>query len=110
MCRRRLSWAWWMNCEISRRPDEWLVFHNMRMESTKNPVIGAAPQGASDIESASRAVRDMFSSIAPRYDLLNHVLSMNVDRLWWNRTARRFPTFCRGRMLACSISAVEPAI
>ena len=62
----------------------------MRMESTKNPVIGAAPQGASDVESASRAVRDMFSSIAPRYDLLNHVLSMNVDRLWWNRTARTF--------------------
>jgi demethylmenaquinone methyltransferase/2-methoxy-6-polyprenyl-1,4-benzoquinol methylase len=62
----------------------------MTVESSKTPVIGAAPQGASDVESASRAVRDMFSSIAPRYDLLNHVLSMNVDRLWWNRTARRF--------------------
>jgi len=37
-------------------------------------------------------VRDMFTSIAPRYDLLNHVLSMNVDRLWWNRTARSFAT------------------
>jgi demethylmenaquinone methyltransferase/2-methoxy-6-polyprenyl-1,4-benzoquinol methylase len=32
----------------------------------------------------------MFSSIAPRYDLLNHVLSLNVDRFWWWRTARRF--------------------
>ena len=32
----------------------------------------------------------MFTSIAPRYDLLNHVLSCNVDRLWWNRTARTF--------------------
>jgi demethylmenaquinone methyltransferase/2-methoxy-6-polyprenyl-1,4-benzoquinol methylase len=32
----------------------------------------------------------MFNSIAPRYDLLNHVLSANIDRLWWNRTARRF--------------------
>ena len=32
----------------------------------------------------------MFSSIAPRYDLLNHVLSLNVDRYWWWRTARRF--------------------
>ena len=29
----------------------------------------------------------MFTSIAPRYDLLNHVLSFNVDRLWWRRTA-----------------------
>jgi demethylmenaquinone methyltransferase/2-methoxy-6-polyprenyl-1,4-benzoquinol methylase len=33
----------------------------------------------------------MFTSIAPRYDLLNHVLSFNIDRLWWRRTAR---TFC----------------
>jgi demethylmenaquinone methyltransferase/2-methoxy-6-polyprenyl-1,4-benzoquinol methylase len=24
----------------------------------------------------------MFSSIAPRYDLLNHLLSVNIDRLW----------------------------
>ena len=32
----------------------------------------------------------MFTSIAPRYDLLNHVLSLNVDRLWWRRTAGTF--------------------
>jgi demethylmenaquinone methyltransferase / 2-methoxy-6-polyprenyl-1,4-benzoquinol methylase len=56
----------------------------------KTVVVGAAPEGAGDRESAARAVRQMFTSIAPRYDLLNHVLSMNVDRLWWNRTARTF--------------------
>lgn len=32
----------------------------------------------------------MFDEIAPRYDLLNHVLSANIDRWWWRRTARRF--------------------
>ena len=32
----------------------------------------------------------MFTAIAPRYDLLNHVLSFNIDRLWWRRTARMF--------------------
>jgi demethylmenaquinone methyltransferase/2-methoxy-6-polyprenyl-1,4-benzoquinol methylase len=32
----------------------------------------------------------MFTSIAPRYDLLNHILSFNVDRIWWRRTARTF--------------------
>ena len=53
-------------------------------------VIGATPEGAYDETSAAVAVREMFSSIAPKYDLLNHVLSMNVDRLWWNRTARKF--------------------
>jgi demethylmenaquinone methyltransferase/2-methoxy-6-polyprenyl-1,4-benzoquinol methylase len=30
-------------------------------------------------------VRRIFSEIAPRYDLLNHVLSLNVDRLWRRR-------------------------
>lgn len=58
--------------------------------ATDAVVVGAAPVGTSDEASAAVAVRDMFSSIAPRYDLLNHVLSMNVDRLWWNRTARAF--------------------
>jgi len=51
---------------------------------------GAKPLGANDEASAAEAVREMFDSIAPRYDLLNHVLSMNVDRLWWWRAARRF--------------------
>jgi len=58
-------------------------------EATKL-VIGAAPEGANDARSAGRAVRAMFTSIAPRYDLLNHLLSFNVDRLWWRRTARTF--------------------
>ena len=56
----------------------------------KEKVVGAAPVGASDRESAGKAVQEMFTSIAPRYDLLNHVLSLNIDRLWWWRTARRF--------------------
>ncbi|MGH7663274.1 MAG: class I SAM-dependent methyltransferase [Gemmatimonadaceae bacterium] len=30
-------------------------------------------------------VREIFSSIAPRYDLLNHLLSFNIDRLWRTR-------------------------
>ena len=51
---------------------------------------GAKPAVAVDEASAAAAVREMFDSIAPRYDLLNHVLSANVDRLWWRRTARRF--------------------
>jgi demethylmenaquinone methyltransferase / 2-methoxy-6-polyprenyl-1,4-benzoquinol methylase len=60
------------------------------MPSTLKPVVGAAPEGARDPDAAARAVRQMFTSIAPRYDLLNHVLSFNVDRLWWRRTARSF--------------------
>ncbi len=56
----------------------------------KSAVLGAAPAGARDTDSASLAVREMFTAIAPRYDLLNHLLSFNIDRLWWRRTARTF--------------------
>jgi demethylmenaquinone methyltransferase / 2-methoxy-6-polyprenyl-1,4-benzoquinol methylase len=51
---------------------------------------GAKPVGAEDEASAAQSVQQMFNSIAHRYDLLNHVLSANIDRLWWRRTAQRF--------------------
>jgi demethylmenaquinone methyltransferase/2-methoxy-6-polyprenyl-1,4-benzoquinol methylase len=54
------------------------------------PATGARPIGTSDETDAARAVQQMFDSIAPKYDLLNHVLSANVDRLWWRRAAMRF--------------------
>jgi demethylmenaquinone methyltransferase/2-methoxy-6-polyprenyl-1,4-benzoquinol methylase len=56
----------------------------------KHSAAGAQPAGAQDEGSAAQAVQQMFDEIAPRYDLLNHVLSANIDRLWWWRTARRF--------------------
>ena len=56
----------------------------------KKPNTGARPEGARDEAAAAAAVQQMFNSIAPRYDLLNHVLSANIDRLWWWRAARRF--------------------
>ena len=63
---------------------------NSMTQLDKERIVGASPAGAADPDSAARAVQEMFTSIAPRYDLLNHVLSFNVDRLWWWRTARRF--------------------
>lgn len=53
-------------------------------------VTGTRVEAAADQAQAARAVREMFTAIAPRYDLLNHVLSFNVDKLWWRRAARTF--------------------
>src|SRR5262245_14542429 len=36
-------------------------------------------------------IRRMFGNIAPRYDLLNHLLSLNIDRYWRWRTTRLAP-------------------
>ena len=50
---------------------------------------GTRPAGARTEEEASRSVREMFTKIATRYDLLNHLLSLQLDRMWRRRTARR---------------------
>lgn len=43
------------------------------------------------VDKSDSHVRAMFGQIAPRYDLLNHVLSLNIDRYWRYRTVRLVP-------------------
>src|SRR5260370_29631915 len=54
----------------------------------KEPSKGTLPEGAANETDASRKVREMFTEIAPRYDLLNHILSLQMDRMWRARTAK----------------------
>src|SRR6185312_4385557 len=61
-------------------------------------MTGTTPRGVSGEEAASRWVRGMFGRIAGRYDLLNHLLSFNLDRHWRARTVRRLqPVLARPR-------------
>jgi demethylmenaquinone methyltransferase/2-methoxy-6-polyprenyl-1,4-benzoquinol methylase len=53
------------------------------------PARGTTPPGATGEDEAARWVRGMFSRVAPRYDFLNHLLSLNIDRYWRARTVRR---------------------
>jgi demethylmenaquinone methyltransferase/2-methoxy-6-polyprenyl-1,4-benzoquinol methylase len=43
------------------------------------------------IDKRETKIRSMFNNIAPSYDLLNHLLSCNVDRYWRWRTTRIVP-------------------
>lgn len=47
---------------------------------------GTTPEGAGTEREAAEWVRGMFGRVAHRYDIANHLLSFNIDRLWRART------------------------
>lgn len=52
--------------------------------------MGLTDSGQKDsAESHARRVREMFAKISPRYDLLNHLLSANIDSRWRRRVVRK---------------------
>jgi demethylmenaquinone methyltransferase / 2-methoxy-6-polyprenyl-1,4-benzoquinol methylase len=51
--------------------------------------MGTTPPGAANEQAAANWVRGMFGRIAGHYDLLNHLLSFNLDRRWRARTVAR---------------------
>lgn len=50
---------------------------------------GTTPEGTRSEREAAEWVRGMFGRVAHRYDLANHLLSFNIDRLWRARVVRR---------------------
>ena len=63
---------------------------------------GTTPPGAKTEQQAAAWVRDMFGQVAPRYDLLNHLLSFNADKRWRKKTVARVRDVLR-RPGACGI-------
>src|SRR6266481_2644643 len=48
------------------------------------------------VDKRETKIRSMFNNIAPSYDLLNHLLSCNVDHYWRWRTTRMVPPVLPG--------------
>jgi demethylmenaquinone methyltransferase / 2-methoxy-6-polyprenyl-1,4-benzoquinol methylase len=80
-------------------------FRRMLATDMERATASAAAAGGAE----KRAyVKRIFSEIAPRYDLLNHVLSLNIDRRWRRQAiarlgverdqSGRYLDFCAGTM------------
>ncbi len=62
------------------------------------------------VDKTGHRVRAMFASIAGRYDFLNHVLSLNVDKLWRRFTTRTVPPEPGVPILDCCTGTADLAL
>ena len=62
------------------------------------------------VDKSGRRVRAMFASIAGKYDLLNHLLSLNIDKSWRRYTARVVPPVPGVPVLDCCTGTADLAL
>ena len=43
------------------------------------------------VDKSGERIKRMFAAISPKYDLMNHLLSLNIDRSWRRRTVQMLP-------------------
>jgi demethylmenaquinone methyltransferase / 2-methoxy-6-polyprenyl-1,4-benzoquinol methylase len=58
--------------------------------ASQDGLPGTRPEGVTDEQEVAAHVREMFGRIAPRYDLLNHLLSLDIDKIWRRRVSKQF--------------------
>src|SRR4051812_5352698 len=75
-----------------------------------DPRTAARPGGVPPVDKSGKRVRSMFASIAGRYDLLNHLLSLNVDTLWRRFTTRTVPPEPGVPVLDCCTGTADLAM
>ena len=83
----------------------------MGMSDARTGLQPGKPASSSDAaESTARAIRRMFSAVAPRYDFLNHFLSLGWDIAWRKATAKALRGVLEGdRIQESRISAAARA-
>ena len=59
------------------------------MSSTTTATRESSEIAEGSLDKSNQRVRDMFGQIAGRYDLLNHLLSLNIDKRWRRKTVER---------------------
>lgn len=63
-----------------------------------------------EVDKSGHRVRSMFASIAGKYDLLNHLLSLNVDRMWRSFAVRTVPPEPGVPVLDCCTGTADLAL
>src|SRR3954452_2049610 len=71
---------------------------------------GTAEVECREVDKSGARVRSMFASIAGRYDLLNHLLSLNIDRHWRRFTTRMVPPEPGVPVLDCCTGTADLAL
>jgi demethylmenaquinone methyltransferase/2-methoxy-6-polyprenyl-1,4-benzoquinol methylase len=61
-------------------------------------------------EGKKEKVKTMFNDIAPKYDLLNHVLSMGIDKLWRKKVRKQLAEIKPERILDIATGTGDLAI
>ncbi len=57
------------------------------------------PSAFNVVDKSGDRVQTMFAQIAPHYDRMNHLLSMNIDKLWRSKTVRLLRPFANEAVL-----------
>lgn len=70
----------------------------------------AAAPAAPGVDKSGTRVRSMFAAIARRYDLLNHLLSLNIDKSWRRFTVRAVPPEPGVPVLDCCTGTADLAL
>lgn len=63
-----------------------------------------------EVEGKAEAIEEMFDRVAPRYDLLNRVLSLGIDRYWRTRAVRLLADEQPARVLDVATGTADLAI
>jgi demethylmenaquinone methyltransferase/2-methoxy-6-polyprenyl-1,4-benzoquinol methylase len=68
------------------------------------------PLDPTSLDKSGRAIRDMFAGVAPRYDLLNHLLSAALDHGWRRAAARALGLGAGARVLDLCAGTGDQAV
>src|SRR3954453_9105291 len=83
------------------------VFMDSQSKSGASALVEPGPP---PVDKSDRRVRAMFASIARRYDFLNHLLSLNIDRAWRRFTTRAVPPEPGVPVLDCCTGTADLAL